>query len=371
MIGILSTMAINQAAVQAIANKTFQEPLRDWVNRANPVLQAMTKRAVSSDKIYIKGTLSTSHAAGPVADGSAVTFAGTEGTTYAAPTLDWSTYIAKFAVNKRAMEAMQNQPGVIGNLLQTEIQNAAKDLADQIAGDIFAGAVANGLVGMQAIIDNGNTYAGVDRSSSANANFRATVLDVGTESEVGVSGIDTPTELSTNILYQADELFFAANGYGFTEQPGRFTGVTQRQVMTKYKQLMENIDLAALGSAHFVNQANASGMLGMGSVGFAGVPFIRDRNVVAATADAANSGRLYILDMNYIDLAVLEPNPQMSLIHQVQGYRTADTTDGIRTYIEFMGNTGEVVQGYVKAYVQLASPDPKRAGLVIKNVKAV
>jgi hypothetical protein len=326
----------------------------------------MTKRAVASDKIYIKGTLSTSHAAGPVADGSAVTFAGTEGTTYAAPTLDWSTYIAKFAVNKRAMEAMQNQPGVIGNLLQTEIQNAAKDLADQIAGDIFAGAVSNGLVGMQAIIDDANTYAGVDRSVADNANFRATVLDVGT----GGPPVTTTTELSTNILYEADELFFAANGYGFTEQPGRFTGVTQRQIMTKYKQLMENIDLSALGSAHFVNQANASGQLGMGSVGFAGVPFLRDRNVVAAAGDLADSGRLYILDMNYIDLAVLEPNPQMSLIHQVQGYRTADTTDGIRTYIEFMGNTGEVIQGYVKAYVQLASPDPKRAGLVIKNVKA-
>lgn len=359
-------MTLNQAAVQDVANRIFQEPLRDWINRANPVLQAMTKRAVASDKIYIKGTLGSSHGAGPVADGSTVTFAGTEGTTYAAPTLDWATYIAKFSVNKRALEAMQGQPGALGNLLQTEIQNAAKDLADDIAADIFAGAVSNGLVGMQAIVDDANTYAGIDRSSAANANFRATVLDVGT----GGPPVDTTTELSTNILYEADELFFAANGYGFTEQPGRFTGVTQRQIMTKYKQLMENIDLAALGSAHFVNQANATGQLGMGSVGFAGVPFLRDRNVVAASGDLADSGRLYILDMSYIDLAVLEPNAELSLVHQVQGYQTADTTDGIRAYIEFLGNSGEVVQGYVKAYVQIACPDPKRAGLVIKNIKA-
>jgi hypothetical protein len=358
-------MAIDQAAVQAVANRIFQEPLRDWINRANPMLSALSKRAVSSDRIYIKGTLSSEHGAGPVADGSTVTLAGTEGTVYGSPTLDWSTYLAKFAINKRALEAMSSQPGALGNLLQTEIQNAAKDLADKIAADIFAGNVANGLVGIQSIINDANTYAGVDRTVAGNANWRAAVVDVGT----GGPPVTTTAELSTDTLYEADEAYFALNGYGFTERPGMFTGVTTRQIMTKYKRMMEDIDLAALGNAHFVNRANSSGQLGLGSVGFAGVPFIRDRNV-AMGSDLANSGRIYLLDMSKIELAVLEPNPQLSMIHQVQGYQTADTVDGIRASIEFLGNSGEQIQGYVKAYIQLVTPEPKAAGVVIKNLKA-
>lgn len=358
-------MAVDYASVQQVANEIFQEPLRDYVNRANPFLNAIEKRAVASDRIYIKGTLSTSHGAGPVADGSEVTFAGTEGTVYAAPTLDWSTYIGKFQVNKRALEQMQNQPGALGNLLQTEIMNAAKDMADAIAADMFRGSVSNGLVGIQAMIDNSNTWAGIDRSQSANANLRSVVVDVGT----GGPPVDTTTELSTDILYRADEEFFAVNGYGFTEQPGLFTGLTNRQIMTKYKKMMESIDLSSLSTAHFVNQANASGQLGLGRVGFAGVPFIRDRNL-STTGDLANSGRIYMLDMSQIHLAILEPNPQLSLIHQVQGYTAAETADGIRCSIEFLGNRGEIVEGYVKTYLQMVTPDPKKAGLVIKNLKA-
>lgn len=359
-------MAINYAAVTQVANRIFQEPLQDYINRANPVLTALQKKAVSSDRIYIKGQLSSDHGAGPIADGADVTFAGTEGTTYTNPTLDWTTYIGKFAVNKRAMEQMQGQEGELGNLLQTEIMNAAKDLADELAADIFAGSVVSGLVGLQTMVDDANSYAGVDRSVAGNANFRAVSLDVGT----GGPPVDTTTELSTNILYQLDELFFASNGYGLSERPGLFTGVTDRLIFTKYKRLMENIDLSALSNAHFVNQANSSGQLGIGNTGFMGVPFIRDRNVVAAAGDLANSGRLYFLDMNKIHLAILEPNAKLSLIQQQKGYMAAPDVQGIRASIEFLGNSGEQVRGYVKVYCQLATKDPKAAGAVIKNIKA-
>jgi hypothetical protein len=257
---------------------------------------------------------------------------------------------------------MQNQPGALGNLLQTEIMNAAKDMADRIATDIFAGTIANGLVGISAMIDNANTWAGIDRSVAGNANLRATVIDAAVAAAT--------TELSTDILYRADEEYFAANGYGFAERAGIFTGVTSRQILTKYKRMMTSIDLAALSTAHFVNRANSSGDLGVGSVGFEGVPFIRERNISSA-GDLADSGRIYVLDMSQIHLAVLDPTPALSLIHQVQGYQTAETADGIRTTVEILGNAGEVVEGYVKCYVQLVTPDPKRAGLVIKNLTAI
>jgi hypothetical protein len=354
-------MAVDYTQLQNVLNRTFREPLQEYVVRANPVLQALNKRAVASDKIYIKGVGDSSHSAGPVADGTSISASVSDQTTYLNPTLDWSTYVATFKVPKRLLEQLNGQPGMLGNVLQAEISNAAKDLADRIAQDIFAGDVANGIKGTISMIDDANTYAGVDRSVGANSNWRATVVDL----EDGGS----PSELSTGSLYQADEDFFANNGYGFTEQPGRFTAITDRKIMTKYKAMLESIDLSSLSSAHFVNRANSSGSLGYTNVGWMGIPMLRDRNVQSASGDLADSGRLYFLDMDSIELAVLNPDPNKSLIHQVQGYRSAERTNGMRTYIEILGNNGEFVEGYVKTYVQLVTNDAKAAGVVLKNIK--
>jgi hypothetical protein len=351
------------STIQDVLNVEFQEPLADLINRSNPVLRAMNKKGVASQAIYLKAQVGSDHEAGAIVDGSDVTFTDPK-STYIAPTLPWSTYLAKFSVPKRAMAQAANNPGQIGRLLMSEIEQAAKDLADKLGSDIFAGSVSNGLVGMQTMIDDGNTYAGVNRATSGNENWQSVVVDPAT----GGPPADTPAELSTALLYQADEEYFAANGYGFHEMPGRFTGVTDRLIMTKYRTLMENIDLSSLSTAHFVNQANGTGQLGYGQVGFMGVPFLRDRNVTAGSSDVDDSSRLYILDMNMIDLCVLNPGPDAA-VHQTQGYTVAPNVDGIRPIIEIIGNKGESVQGYVKVYVQLATKDPKKAGLVIKNIK--
>jgi len=42
-------MAVNYAQLQDVLNRTFQEPLQEYVVRANPVLQALNKRAVATN----------------------------------------------------------------------------------------------------------------------------------------------------------------------------------------------------------------------------------------------------------------------------------------------------------------------------------
>jgi len=347
-------MSVSYASMQAVLNREFQEPLSDLVARSNPLLEAIQKRAVASDAVYIKARASSTHGAGPILDNTVVTFDGTERSTYAGGRLDWATYISKFRVGKRLMSQVSGNPGAIGMILRDEIEAAGKDLADAIARDIFAGSVANGLVGLQQIIGSTGTYAGIDRATVPN--WASVVLDAAN------------TEISTGMLYELDELFFNRNKYGFAESPERFTGITSSKVMTKYKALMENIDLSSLATAHFVNQANQSGQLGIGKTGFMGVPFIRDANISNAAGDTANTGRLYFLDMSQIYLAVLDPTAGDSNIHQVQGFQTGMETTGIRAAIEILGNEGEFVAGYVKAYVQVATPNPAAAGALIRNI---
>lgn len=346
------------ARISNILNIEFQEPIADLINRSNPLLSALTKKAVASQAIYLKARSASDHEAGPILDGSLVTV-GPAGTDYIAPTLPWATYISKFAVPKRAMDQAAGNVGEIAALLMSEVMEASKDLSSKIAADLFAGSVTNGLVGMQAVVDDGNTYAGINRATAANANWRSVVID-----HVVTA---TPQELSTTVLNQLDQDYFNANGYGWGEMPGMFTGVTSANVITKYRALMESIDLSALSAAHFVNQANASGQLGISSTGFMGVPFLRDRNVSSA-GDLDDTGRLYFFDMSKIDLCVLQPGPDAA-IHQAMGYESAPSVDGIPARIEILGNQGEVVAGYVKAYVQLATSNPKAAGAVIKNIK--
>ena len=357
-------MTVDYSRVAAVANRVFQEPLNDLIARSNPTLRAMEKRGVASDRIYLKYKDASNHGAGGIADGAEVTFDGTEGSDRKAAVLDFKTYISKFRVTKRTMAQMASQPGSIGRILQDEIQDAALDLADKISTDLWGrGGTATQITGIQAVIDTANTYAGVDRSLAANSGWRGLVKNAANGATAG--------ELSTNLLYSMDDLFFARNKYGWRERASMFTGILSPGILTKYSQLFTSIDLASLSTSHFVNQMNNTGNLGDSTVGFLGVPFARDAAaLIDTTNDLANTGRLYILDMSKMFLATLAPGPDAN-VHQVLGAQTAPVVDGLRFEIEFLGNKGESVEGYVRTYVELVAPEPPKAGVALKNVNAV
>jgi hypothetical protein len=351
------TLAYNE--IQGVLNKIFQEPLADLIARSNPMLSSLTKRGVASDAIYLKTRMSSDHAAGPIADGSAVTIAGSEQSNYVGGSLPWATYISKFSIPKRLLAQTANNPGVLGRLLQSEIEVAAQDLADRIASDLWAGSVTNGLVGMQSVISDTGTYAGIDRSVAANANWRAVVTDA------------QGAEISSQLLMAMDANFFNRNRYGFMERPQLFTGMTSAAFLSKYAALLTDVNLAITSGTVPAIQANAlnRGMLAdFGSlIGFMGIPFVRNANVTPGTGDDPNTSRLYILDPSYWYLATLTPSPEAA-VHQALGGQTAPVVDGIRAEIEILGNTGEIVNGYIKTYVQLVCVDPAKGGTVLKNV---
>ena len=352
-------MTLQYSDIQGVLNKVFQEPLSDLIARSNPMLRALTKRAVASDAIYIKTRMSSDHGQGAIADGSAVTIAGNEQSNYVGGSLPWATYISKFSIPKRLLSQTASNPGVLGRLLQSEIEVAAQDLADKIASDLWAGSITNGLVGMQAAINDNNTYAGIDRTQAANANWRSVVVDANN------------AEISTALLYQLDAAFFNRNRYGFLERPNLFTGMTSAAFLAKYAALLTDVNIATTSGTVPAIQANAlnRGMLAdFGSlIGFMGIPFVRNANVTIPASDTAGTARLYILDPSHWYLATLTPSPEAA-VHQALGGQTAPVVDGIRAEIEVLGNTGEVVNGYVKTYIQLVCTDPAKGGTVLKNI---
>jgi len=357
-------MAQGYSDVQGVLNKFFQEPLQDYINRANPFLSAIRKVPVASDQIYIKGTLSSSHAAGFINAGADVTHAGTEKTTYMNGTLPFTTIIGKWAVSKLAMEQVRNQPGALATLTQTEIMNAGKDLVDNLAAATFGATNGQGFAGLQSMIATANTYAGIDRTDADFANFRGNVLDI----QSGAAS----AELGTRVFDRADKAFFDNVGYGLKDRPGAFTMFTTSALLDKYAALLQTINLGDLANSHFVNQANATGNLGNTAYSYAGIPIIRDRNVSDGAGDLANSDRIYILDMSKIMIAVKDSaHPELAQMQQLRGFMAGvDGLEGaLKPTIEVLGNTGETVRGYVKCYLNLATLNPKEAGIAIINVK--
>lgn len=358
-------MAQGYSDVQGVLNKIFQEPLQDYVNRANPFLSAIRKVPVASDQIYIKGTLSSDHNAGFINAGADVTHDGTEKTTYMNGTLPFTTIIGKWAVSKLSMEQVRSQPGALATLMQTEIMNAAKDMADNLAAAIFGATNAQGFAGLASMIADDNTYAGIDRTNADFANFRGNILD--NQAAGPAAG-----ELGTRVFDAADKAFFDNVGYGLKDRPGAFTMFTTSKLQDKYAALFQTITLGDLANSHFVNQANATGNLGNTAYSYAGIPMIRDRNVVAGAGDLANSDRIYILDMSKIMIAVKDSaHPELAQMQQLRGFMAGvDGLEGaLKPTIEVLSNTGETVRGYVKCYLNLATLNPKEAGIAIINVK--
>lgn len=357
-------MPVTLTQLQTVINREFKEPLGDLVVTSNPTLAAIQKRSLSTAQLWLKGRLSSDHETGAVADGATVTVTDPK-TNMINPTLNWATYVSKFSVGDRALKSLSaDDPYNSANLLMGEIMFATKDLANKIAQDLFAGTVSNGLVGLQSMIANDNTYAGVDRTQSANANFRCAVVDA----EDSVSG--DPSDLSTIFLSQLDTAIFDSLGYGLSERSGSFTGLTGSLLHAKYERMLESIDLAALSSAHFVNQMNASGNLGFKGLAYKGNPIIRDRNVSNASGDLADSGRLYFADLSKVALFTLAPaDPSVAALQEKMGVEAGESVDGLNVEVVLLGKTGEATSGYVRTYIQLAPVDgnPKVGGL-LKNI---
>lgn len=301
----------------------------------------------------------SNHNARAIADGSTVTV-GTPKTDYVGGKLDWATYISEFSIPKRLIAQAVGQPGMLGRLVLAEIEDAAKDLSDRIALDLWGGVTPNGLVGMQSVINNAGIYAGIDRDLPANANWRAVVTDAAGD------------EISSALLREMDKNFFLRNKYGFLEAPTKFTGITTADFMTKYAGLISDVQIALTSGTVPAIQANAlnRGMLeDYGSlIGYAGVPFLRNANISIPSTDTAGTTRLYVLDPEYWFLATLSDNSAESAVHQALGANVAPVVDGIRADVEILGNTGEILNGYIKTYVQLVCTDPAKGGTVLKNV---
>lgn len=359
-------MAFNQTDILNVdvLNEVRQE-LSMQIADSNPMLAALTKRAIAtSQSIFLPSEVSRDHNARAIADGATFTPDPAAKTNFAGVTLPWTTYVADWSINKRLVSQLAGQPGALGSMLLTQMQGAAQDLGNRIAADIYGTQTGNTLIGLQDWMATDNTLGGIDRSLAANAWWRGNVYDLSPD-----AGASAGT-LSTTAFDLADETYFERtkmNFFGNALVAG--VGFLPKRLQTIYKQLFTSIDFSSLATAHFVNQSNASGQFGQNQLGYNGVPFIPDANVTAAAGDAPDSSRIYLVKPSEVYLATLSDQvPEyVKALQQIGDQSATPEVDGIGVDVEILGNRGELIEGYVKTYVQLVIPRPGYAGVAMIN----
>lgn len=116
-----------------------------------------------------------------------------------AATLNWGSYRGNAHVSglARRAAALSDSPEGQEDILGVNIMDAAEDLTSRLNIAFFSGAgTGTTIAGFDvALGDAANTYAGIDRSDSANAKFRPYVIDPGSSTALTFAQIRT--DLST------------------------------------------------------------------------------------------------------------------------------------------------------------------------------
>lgn len=96
-------------------------------------------------------------------------------------TLPWGLYRANGKVTDLSIDVAGTSmsPEEIVDLLGREMVNKARALALKLGTDAYSGAGSNALYGLESAVADDNTYATIDRTQSANAKWRAKVIDPG------------------------------------------------------------------------------------------------------------------------------------------------------------------------------------------------
>jgi len=102
------------------------------------------------------------------------------------PTLSWGLYRANGTLTNLARDAAGTSigPGELIRLAGRELTNKSRALALKLGTDFYSGSGSNAVIGLDSAIADGNTYAGIDRTSGTNSKFRSKIIDPGSSTAI-------------------------------------------------------------------------------------------------------------------------------------------------------------------------------------------
>jgi hypothetical protein len=123
----------------------------------------------------------------------------------AIPTLPSGNYAVTIGITKEERLKNKGKKEVLIKMLETQMKAAEETLREEIGTDFYSDgstvAGFNGIVGLRAIVDSDNTYAGIDRTGTGNSYWQANI-DTTTYSDANLED-QTHAGYFPGLLYDA------------------------------------------------------------------------------------------------------------------------------------------------------------------------
>ena len=192
--------------------------------------------------------------------------------------VDWKQHYQSFAIDGLTL-IKTDSPLAIANIINMQGQQMYMEMGENLAAGIFSDGVTDpkDIDGLAAIMSASNTYAGIDRSQTSNAFWRAT-LDSGTNTLT----LATMRGLFGNATYGASHpTIWFGNGTNYNRLYALNLSTTGYGV---------SYERQPGGHDELLAQAGFTNLL------FENVPFIRDDNM--------DDADIYALNENFLSLVV-------------------------------------------------------------------
>lgn len=331
----------------ATITASLAQKLRDNVSRTfnstSPLLRMLrVERGEGKNcawAVELDGAIGENHA-----DGADVASYGSDVPAFAS--LAWGLYRSNFKVTDLAASAASTtgNPAGLVNLAARGIVNSARKIASTLNGAGYAGAGTGTLIaGLNTALDDANTYGGINRSTGANALFRAKVVDPGVSTAI------------TLALIRSDlGAIFDACG----EKPNLALCDTTRwnnvaALFTELRRYQQDV---------FVDGAREIKMdASVDAIVIDGCMFVKDKD--------ATAGRIYYLNTNYVYWQSLPPAADGPLAENMSVMQLADSAGdlGAQMAVRPLARTGAAAKVTASVQMQLVVEKPNACG-VRKNV---
>lgn len=205
-----------------------------------------------------------------------------------AAVLNWALERANFRVTDLARRAAASSetPQGVQDLVGRNMENASAALASRLNSELFVGpGTGTRVCGLdEAIGDNANTYAGIDRSNADNAFWRPYVIDPGSSTTLTLAQIRK--DLGTIYDQCGEQPDVAMCSTDVFNTVVNLFEATRRRVQD-------------IQTARGIVKLDA----GYGAVEVDGCMFLKDKDAAANT--------IYYLNSNYVEIEYLPPDPKL------------------------------------------------------------
>lgn len=263
--------------------------------------------------------------------------------------LPFARYRGNIHISGTARAAARTSRTPLGNvqIWARNIVNASAAVASSMNADVYVGAGGNALVGLaSAIGDVANTYAGIDRSDSANAYWRPYVVDPG-----------VATALTFDQIRKDLSAIYIASGTKpdvALVHPDVLRAIaTLFDPVKWYSYIVQSAELMTAGA-----RGRASFDGGIGAINFDGCNFVEDKDCPSGLIHYVSTPHVRMEYQPIDDSDILGMGDESADVVADDGF--GPTPLGLT--VEMLGKAGDSDRAMVKGYPQLGVERPNACG---------